>query len=112
MSLGLIVLLLGAAALHAGWNAIVKSAPDQRTQVFLVAISAALMAGLTLPFVPLPAPVAGAYLATSVLFPFAYFQLLGVVYRHGELGYADPLMRGPAPPITAPVSGSGVDEKT
>ena len=60
MSLGLMLLLLGAAALHAGWNAIVKSAPDQRTEVILVAITAAVMAGMAVPFLPLPAaaPVA------------------------------------------------------
>jgi drug/metabolite transporter (DMT)-like permease len=110
MSLGLITLLLGAAALHAGWNAVVKSAPDHRTEVFLVAITAALTAGLALPFVPLPAPVAWPYLAASVLFQFLYFQLLGLVYRHGELSYAYPLMRGAAPLITALLSVAAVDE--
>src|SRR2546421_7467975 len=110
MSLGLITLLLGAAALHAGWNAVVKSAPDHRTEVFLVAITAALTAGLALPFIPLPAPVAWPYLAASVLFQFLYFQLLGLVYRHGELSYAYPLMRGAAPLITALVSVAAVDE--
>jgi drug/metabolite transporter (DMT)-like permease len=111
MSLGLIALLLGAAALHAGWNAIVKSAPDQRTEVILVAIAAAVMAGLALPFIPLPAPVAWPYLAASVLFQFVYFQLLGLVYRHGELSYAYPLMRGTAPLITALVGVTAVGEQ-
>jgi len=111
MSLGLILLLLGAAALHAGWNAVVKSASDQRTEVFLIAISASLIAALALPFVPLPAPVAWPYLAASVLFQFVYFQLLGLVYRHGELSYAYPLMRGTAPLITALVGLTAVGEQ-
>src|SRR5262249_29111118 len=40
-------------------------------------------------------------LLLSVLIQFAYFQLLGLVYRHGELSYAYPLMRGTAPLLTA-----------
>jgi drug/metabolite transporter (DMT)-like permease len=100
MSLGLILLVLGGAASHAAWNVIVKAAPDQRAEVILVAIAAALVAGLALPFLPLPSG-AWPYLIASVLIQFLYFQLLGMVYRHGELSYAYPLMRGTAPLLTA-----------
>jgi hypothetical protein len=67
MTPGLILLLLGAAALHAAWNAIVKAAPEQRTEVILVGVAAALIAGSALPFLPSPAFAAWPYLAASVL---------------------------------------------
>jgi drug/metabolite transporter (DMT)-like permease len=101
MTLALIAMMLAAAALHAGWNVVVKAAPDQREEVVLVALVAALAAACALPFVP-PLPAAAwPYLIASVLMQVLYFQLLGLVYRHGELSYAYPLMRGSAPLLTA-----------
>ena len=101
MSLGLISLMLTAAALHAAWNVVVKAAPDQRAEVVLVALVAGIVAGSALPLLPFPAVSVWPYLAASVLLQFLYFQLLGLVYRHGELSYAYPLMRGTAPLLTA-----------
>jgi drug/metabolite transporter (DMT)-like permease len=100
MSLGLIVLLLGAAALHAGWNAIVRAAPEQAIEVRLVAVVAALIAACSLPFLPLPARAAWPYLAISAAIQVLYFELLGPIYRRAELSYAYPLMRGAAPVVT------------
>jgi drug/metabolite transporter (DMT)-like permease len=110
MTPGLILLLLGAAALHAAWNAIVKAAPEQRTEVILVAVAAALIAGSALPFLPVPALAAWPYLAASVLLQFAYFQLLGLIYRFGELSYVYPLMRGTAPLVTALAGAVAIGE--
>jgi drug/metabolite transporter (DMT)-like permease len=101
MSLGLILLVLFAAALHAAWNAIVKSSPDKSSDVVLVAASAALIAGVTLPFIAIPAAASWPYLAASVAIHLLYFSLVGLAYRHGELSYVYPLMRGSAPLITA-----------
>src|SRR4029077_6631247 len=101
MSLGLILLVLFAAALHAAWNAIVKSSPDKSSDVVLVAASAALIAGATLPFIAVPATASWPYLAASVAIHLLYFSLVGLAYRHGDLSYAYPLMRGSAPVITA-----------
>jgi drug/metabolite transporter (DMT)-like permease len=100
MPLPLILLVLAAAALHAAWNVVVKAAPDQRTEAMLVAVAAGFMAGLALPFLPFPSSAAWPFLVTSALLQFVYFQLLGLVYRHGELSYAYPLMRGSAPLFT------------
>ena len=111
MTPGLILLLLGAAALHAAWNAVVKAAPAQRTEVILVALAAALMAGSALPFLPLPARGAWPYLAASVLLQFIYFQLLGLIYRFGELSYVYPLMRGTAPLVTALAGTVAIGER-
>ena len=101
MSLGLILLVLFAAALHAAWNAIVKSSPDKSSDVVLVAASAALIAGVTLPFIAIPAAASWPYLAASVAIHLLYFSLVGLAYRDGDLSYVYPLMRGSAPLIIA-----------
>src|SRR5690349_9939325 len=101
MSLGLILMLLGAAALHAGWNAILRAAPQQRTEVIAIGVAAGLMAALALPFVGVPAPAAFPYLIASSVLQIVYFELLGAIYKHAELSYAYPLMRGGAPLLTA-----------
>ena len=101
MSLGLMLLVLFAAALHAGWNAIVKSSRDKSSDVVLVAVAAALIALATLPFVGIPATASWPYLAASVGIHQLYFALVALAYRHGDLSYAYPLMRGSAPLITA-----------
>ena len=100
MSLGLILLVLFAAALHAAWNAIVKSSPDKSSDVVLVAVGAALISVTTLPFIPIPATASRPYLAASVGIHLLYFSLVGLAYRHGDLSYVYPLMRGSAPLIT------------
>jgi len=100
MSLGLMLLVLFAAALHAGWNAIVKSSPDKSSDVVLAAAGAAAIAATTHPFIPLPTISSWPYLTASVAIHLAYFSLVGLAYRHGDLSYAYPLMRGSAPLIT------------
>jgi len=54
----------------------------------------------TLPFIPLPTISSWPYLLASVAIHLAYFSLVGLAYRHGDLSYAYPLMRGSAPLIT------------
>jgi drug/metabolite transporter (DMT)-like permease len=101
MSLGLMFVVLLAAALHAGWNAMIKSSRDKLSDVVLVACGAALIAGLTLPFAPAPAPASWPYLAASVAVHLLYFWLVGLAYRDGDLSHVYPLMRGSAPLLTA-----------
>ena len=99
----MLAVLLGAA-LHAAWNVIVKSSSDRTSEIALVTASAAVLAGLTLPFLPLPAAASWLYLAGSVAIHVVYFSLVALAYRHGDLSYAYPLMRGSAPLFTALVA--------
>ena len=59
MSLSLFLLVLFAAALHAGWNAIVKLGGDKTVTTALVTGAAAAISLLLLPFLRQPAPQAG-----------------------------------------------------
>jgi drug/metabolite transporter (DMT)-like permease len=110
LSVGLIFLVLFAAALHASWNAIVKAGSETFLDTVLVAMGAALVGGLMLPLLALPAPASWPYLAASVAIHCGYFSLVALAYRTGDLSYAYPIMRGSAPLLTAWFAGVLVNE--
>jgi drug/metabolite transporter (DMT)-like permease len=99
--LSIVLLVLAAALMHAAWNALVKTSRDVSLDTALVACTAALLALTLLPFLPLPAPASWPFLAISFAVQLAYYRLLAAAYRHGDLSYAYPLMRGMAPPLVA-----------
>ncbi len=101
MSLSIVALVLAAALMHAVWNALLKTSRDTTLNTALVAAVSSLVAAALLPFVPPPAPASWPYLFASCLLELAYFRLLAAVYRHGDLSYTYPIMRGLAPPLVA-----------
>ena len=94
-------LVLGAALLHASWNAIIKSSSDVMFDTALVAAGASLLSLPLIVSVPMPARASWPFLATSVVVHIAYFATLARAYRIGDLGHAYPLMRGTAPLLVA-----------
>jgi len=94
-------LVLGAALLHASWNAIIKSSRDVMLDTALVAAGASMLSLPLIVSVPLPASASWPYLAASVAIHVAYFATLARAYRAGDLGHAYPLMRGTAPLLVA-----------
>lgn len=101
MPLSIVALVLTAAFMHAAWNALIKTSRDVSLDTALVACVASIVAMALLPFFPLPAPASWPYLAASWIMELVYFRLLAAIYRHGDLSYAYPLMRGLAPPLVA-----------
>ena len=102
--------MLCGAALHASWNALVKSAGDKTVDTALVHV---LGAGLALPLlllVGLPGPAAAPYIAASLVIHVAYYTALAGAYEHGDLGTTYPIMRGLAPLLVALASGSLLGE--
>ncbi len=104
-------IVLLAAVMHAGWNAIVKSGGDKFIEITLLTSGAALIAVPALVFLPPPAPGSWPYIAASVLIHCAYFSLVAFTYRTGDLSFAYPVMRGSAPLATALVSAVIVGER-
>lgn len=104
--------VLFAAALHASWNAVVKSGTNTFFTTVLVASGAALTAALVLPLLPAPAPASWPYLGVSAVLQTLYFLLVAAAYRSGDMSLAYPLMRGSAPLLVAlaslPVTGEGL----
>jgi drug/metabolite transporter (DMT)-like permease len=103
LTLGITLAVLGAGILHAGWNALLKSAPGGDPLLDTAAVVAGSSAwGLAVvPFVPLPAAAAWPYMAASAAIHFGYYLTLAQAYRTGDLSFAYPLMRGTAPLIVA-----------
>jgi drug/metabolite transporter (DMT)-like permease len=96
-----IVLILGAALLHASWNAILHSDSDRlRSMTLMCMVSAAC----ALPFaLLLPAPDRASWsnIAASAGLQIIYCLFLVRAYRHGELGQIYPVARGSAPFLVA-----------
>jgi len=105
----MLLVLLGAA-LHATWNVIIKAGSDKQLDTLLVICGSAIIAPLALPFVPLPEKASWPYLGASVAIHFAYFILVALAYRTGDLSYVYPIMRGSAPPLIAVVAAVTVRE--
>jgi drug/metabolite transporter (DMT)-like permease len=97
--------VLGAALLHASWNAIIKAGRDPLLDTALVALAGTAVAlPLTL-FVEAPAPAAWPYIFATVVVHIGYYVAIAAAYRLGDLSHSYPIMRGVAPLIVALASG-------
>lgn len=105
MTATVFILVLCAAALHAGWNAIVKGSGDKFVAAVAICLSAALIAILALPFVTAPARESWRYISASMVLQTTYFSLVAAAYRRADMSLAYPIMRGGAPMIVALASG-------
>jgi len=101
LSLSVTFAVLGAALLHAAWNAIIKSGRDPLLDTALVALFGSGLALALLIAVPPPAPASWPYIAASVLVHIGYYTALAGAYRAGDLSHGYPIMRGAAPLLTA-----------
>src|ERR1700677_5160345 len=104
MPLGVFAIVLFAAALHAGWNAIVKGSGDKLLTTVLVTTSAALIGAVTLPLLRQPDAASWPFIIASCLFQVVYFVLLARTYQIADMSQTYPLMRGTAPLVVATVS--------
>jgi drug/metabolite transporter (DMT)-like permease len=96
----LLAVLLGAL-LHATWNTMIRGAENRTLDTVLVVAGAGAIMLALLPFAPLPAAASWPYAAASGAIHVAYFLLVAGAYRHGELSFVYPLMRGTAPALSA-----------
>jgi len=99
LTLGVTLAVLGAGLLHAGWNALLKSAGggDPLLDTTTVVAGSTVCSLLALPFVPLPFTGSWLFALASVVIHFGYYLTLAEAYRTGDLSFAYPLMRGTAP---------------
>jgi drug/metabolite transporter (DMT)-like permease len=101
LSSGVLVAVLGAAALHALWNSLVKSASDKFLSSAIVALWCGVAAVVAALVLPRPADAAFPFIIASALIHIVYFILVGQLYRTADLSVAYPIMRGLAPLIAA-----------
>jgi drug/metabolite transporter (DMT)-like permease len=102
--------VLGAALLHAAWNALIKSGREPLLDTALIALGGTLVALPLLPLVPAPAPASWPYLAASVAVHLGYYTALAGAYKAGDLSHGYPIMRGVAPLLVAVASVLGIGE--
>ncbi len=93
MSLEVGALVLLAAAMHAGWNALIKIQGDRLAVMAVVTAAGSLISLAVLPFVDAPDPASWPLLALTVLLHTGYHFFLPRAYDHGDLGQS----RGSAP---------------
>lgn len=105
MTLSVFLLVLVAALLHAGWNAIVKGAGDKFVSAVGICLAAALISVVLLPFVAPPARESWPFLGASMILQTIYFSLVAAAYGRADMSLAYPIMRGGAPMIVALLSG-------
>lgn len=103
--------VLGAAVLHATWNAMAKAIPDQRVAAGLIGAAGLIVGAAGAAVLPVPDPAAWPFLAASSLLQSAYLLLLVRAYRHGEFGQVYPLARGLPPLLVTVVSLAVLGER-
>lgn len=97
MSVEIIAVVLLAAALHAGWNTLIKISGDRVAVMAFVTLAGSLISLLFLPFVDGPSPASWPLLGLTILLHTGYHFFLPVAYDHGDLGQVYPMARGSAP---------------
>jgi len=89
--------VLGAGALHALWNAIAKSMPDQFAGFALLNLGIVVVSVLAWPFIGLPRSGAWIYIGASTVCHLGYELFLMGSYRRGDFSQSYPVARGAAP---------------
>jgi drug/metabolite transporter (DMT)-like permease len=102
VSTEVMLLVLLGAALHATWNALVKSGADKLLDTALVVAGSATLAVAAIPFLPIPAAASWPMLLASAVIHLVYFALVAAAYRAGDMSLAYPLMRG-TPPLAVAI---------
>lgn len=100
----LVMAVLLAAVLHAGWNAIAKGVPDRLGLWLRMSLTGATVAGLALPWIGGPARASWGWLGASVLLHVGYNVALMAAYRVGDFNQTYPLARGVGPLVVAVVA--------
>lgn len=101
MSFEIAALVLLAAALHAGWNTLIKISGDRVAVMAFVTLSGSLFSLPFLAFVESPDPASWPLLLLTILLHTAYHFFLPIAYDHGDLGQVYPIARGSAPLLVA-----------
>ena len=90
-------LTLGAAILHALWNAFVKRGSDRLLILTTVIFTNLLMGLVLIPFVTPPHPDSWPWIFLSILCHGGYYFFLLQAYRVGDLSLVYPISRGMSP---------------
>ncbi|MCB1970835.1 MAG: EamA family transporter [Geminicoccaceae bacterium] len=96
-----VFVVLGAAFMHATWNALVKTGGDPFIRMAIVSFAHVAMVLPLLFFANPPDAAAWPWLIGSIVTHVAYYTFLASGYRVGDLSHLYPIARGIAPPLVA-----------
>jgi drug/metabolite transporter (DMT)-like permease len=96
-----IALVLLAAFMHAGWNALLRGGADRALSMAMMNATLGIAGLGLLAIAGLPAPASWIYVVASGVLHWIYVALLVVTYRSGDLGETYPVARGSSPALVA-----------
>ncbi|WP_329004334.1 DMT family transporter [Kribbella sp. NBC_00709] len=99
-----ILVVLGAAVLHATWNAMAHGAPDRVAGLALFELAAGVIGLVAVLVMGLPPAGTWGYIVASALLHLAYLGGLLASYQLGQFSQMYPLARGTSPWVVAVVS--------
>ena len=105
MTLGILAAVLGAAFLHAAWNAAIKVGTSRLGAMMLLSFGEVAIGLCVAAFFPLPVPDVWPWIAASSCAHFFYKFFLAKAYERGDLSRVYPIARGTAPMIVALAGG-------
>ncbi|MEO8526060.1 MAG: EamA family transporter [Caldimonas sp.] len=106
----IVAAVLFGALLHASWNALIKSGVDKALDTALIHALGCGVGAVLVAIVGVPRSDAWPWIATSIVIHIGYYITLVGAYKHGELGFSYPIMRGSAPLLVALLSGHLIGE--
>jgi uncharacterized membrane protein len=99
-----VVLVLLAAVLHAGWNAMAHAAADRLVGFALISVAYGVLGGAVVTSTAALGTRALTFAAVSAALHVGYMVLLWVSYQRGDLSRAYPLSRGTGVALVAAAS--------
>lgn len=111
MDFTILLAVIAAAAMHAGWNVLVKLKLDRFLSMFLINSFMAMMGLMMLAIFPWPAAASIPYAVVSGVLHLGYNLFLVRSYRTGDLSQVYPIARGTAPLLTLLVTWFAVHER-
>ncbi len=101
MELYVFLAVMAAAAMHAGWNALLKGNGDPFDTMARISLFGGVISGVAVWFVQWPVVAAWPWIAVSLAIHAIYRYFLIATYRAGDLAQVYPIARGSAPLLTA-----------
>ena len=105
MSVGVFFAVLGAAFLHALWNALIKTGASKQSAMVILGLCQAFCGLCIGVWRGVPVQGAWVWLLGSGLIHMFYQLFLSYAYEHGDLSRVYPIARGAAPMIVLAVTG-------
>jgi drug/metabolite transporter (DMT)-like permease len=111
LSLTVFFIVLAAAAMHAGWNALLKIRLEPFLAMVLIHLFGTIIMLPVLIYTGWPKAESMIWLAASTIIHVGYYYALAAAYDRADMGQVYPVARGSAPLMTALLGVSVFGEK-